>query len=113
MLNERAYIKPHRLALQWALGCALTAVKERVSYELEKTSMSRKLLKTLLGLGGAFAVGALGIYIDTKPYQRDRIWIARASHTFRPARRSTWEWCACIRGTQGPRAANWRTIRCR
>jgi hypothetical protein len=76
MLNEGAYIKSHRLALQWALGCALTAVKERVTYELEKASMSRKLLKTLLGLGGVLAIGALGIYIDAKPYQRERIRIA-------------------------------------
>jgi hypothetical protein len=82
MLNERAYITSRRVALQWALGCALTAVRERVTYELERTLMSRRI-KVLFGLGAALVMGAIGIYIDAKPYQRERIWMAlrQATHS--------------------------------
>jgi hypothetical protein len=75
MLNETAYIKSRGAALQWFLGCSLTALRERVAYELER-SMVRTLLKLSLGLIAVLVVGAVGIYIDAKPYQRDRIWIA-------------------------------------
>jgi hypothetical protein len=83
MLNEGAYIKSPRLAWQWAMGCALSAVKERVFYELGRTSMSRRLLRTLLTCGAVLVLGAVGIYVDSKPYQRERMWITlqHATHS--------------------------------
>jgi hypothetical protein len=37
--------------------------------------MKRRILKGLVGLGVVLIVGAVGIYVTAKPYQRDRIWI--------------------------------------
>ena len=83
MLNEAAYLRSRRAALQWVLGCTLTVIRERVAYELESTFMIRTSLKVLLGLVAVFVIGAVGIYIDAKPYQRARIWIAvrEATHS--------------------------------
>jgi beta-lactamase regulating signal transducer with metallopeptidase domain len=75
MLNELAYFRSHRAAIQWALGCTFVAFRERVTYELEKTFMNRRIFKVLLGFCAALAVGTIGVYISAKPYQRDRIQI--------------------------------------
>lgn len=73
MFNEIAYIKSHRLALYWALGCTLSAIKERASFELERTFMNRRILKAVLSLGAASVIAFAGIYAAQKPYQRERI----------------------------------------
>jgi len=73
MLNEIAYIKSRRAAVYWILGCTLSAVRERTSYELEKTPVSHRILRTVLGLGAASVIAVVGIYIVQKPYQRERI----------------------------------------
>lgn len=76
MLNEIAYVGSRRVALYWALGCTLSAIRERASYELLRTFPTRKILKALLGLGAASVVAAVGLYMLQKPYQRERILIA-------------------------------------
>jgi hypothetical protein len=74
MLNESNYIKSRRAALQWVLGCTCAALRVRVTYELERTFMTRRILKVPLYLAAVLAIGAIGIYIDAKPYQRERMW---------------------------------------
>ena len=74
MLNESDYIKSRRAALKWAVGCTCAAFRVRVTYELERTFMTRRILKVPIYLAAIMAVGAIGIYIDAKPYQRDRMW---------------------------------------
>jgi hypothetical protein len=83
MLNEAAYLESPRATLRWLLGCALTVISERIAYELERIFMIHTLLKVLLGLVAVLVVGAVGVYIDAKPYQRARIWIAirEATHS--------------------------------
>jgi hypothetical protein len=76
MLNESDYIKSRRAALQWTLGCTYAALRVRVTYELERTFMTRRILKVPLYFAAVLAIGAIGIYIDAKPYQRDRMWKA-------------------------------------
>ena len=73
MFNEIAYIPSRRTALRWILGCTLLAVRERTSYELGRTFMHHRVLKTLLGLGAASAILVAGLYAVQKPYQRERI----------------------------------------
>jgi hypothetical protein len=75
MLNESDYIKSRTAALQWALGCTCAAFRVRVTYELERAFMTRRILKGLLGFGAVLVIGLISIYIAAKPYQRDRIWI--------------------------------------
>jgi hypothetical protein len=88
MLNEAAYIKPRGAALQWVLGCVVTAFRERAAFELGRTFMTRRIFKVLLGLSAVLIVGAIGTYIDLKPYQRERIWITvrEALHPDEPKR---------------------------
>lgn len=76
MLNEIEYIESRRLAAWWTLGCASFAIRERVSFELERTFMSHRTLKAVLGLGAASVIAVVGIYMAQKPYQRERISIA-------------------------------------
>lgn len=73
MFNELAYIGSRRLAAFWVLGCAWLAIRERVSFELARTFMGRKILKAVLGLGAASVIAVVGIYMVQKPYQRERI----------------------------------------
>ncbi len=35
--------------------------------------MTRRIFKVLLALGAVLVIGAVGVYIDSKPYQRERI----------------------------------------
>lgn len=73
MFNEVAYIESRRAALNWVLGCMLCALKARVSFELERTFMNRRILKAALSLGAASVIAIVGIYAAQKPYQRERI----------------------------------------
>ena len=73
MLNEMAYAGSHRAALYWVLGCVLSAIRERTSYELRRTFMTRRILKTLFGLVAASAIAVVSVYTVQKPYQRERI----------------------------------------
>jgi hypothetical protein len=75
MLNEAAYIKSRPAASRWVMGCMLTAFGERISFELGRTFMTRRIFKVMLGLGAVLVIGAVGTYIDARPYQRERIWI--------------------------------------
>ena len=75
MLNESAYLRSRGAALKWTLGCAYAAVRERVTYQMEITFMRQRISKGFLGLGVVLIVGAIGVYIAAKPYQRDRIGI--------------------------------------
>jgi len=91
MLNEVPYIKSRATARYWVLGCALTAFRERIAFELGRTFMTRRIFKVMLVIGGLLAIGAIGTYFDLKPYQRERIWITvrNAVHpgeTARPVR---------------------------
>jgi hypothetical protein len=73
MLNEIAFIPSHGSALRWVLGCVLFTAKERASYELTAPVTTRRTVKLLFGLTGAFVIAVTGIYAMQKPYQRDRI----------------------------------------
>ena len=73
MLNEMAYAGSRRAALYWLLGCVLSAIRERASYTLRRTCMTRRIFKTLFGLGAAAAIAVVGVYAVQKPYQRERI----------------------------------------
>ncbi|MGH7044605.1 MAG: hypothetical protein ACREFY_21070 [Acetobacteraceae bacterium] len=73
MFNEIASIPSRRTALRWVFGCTLSAVRERTSYELGRTLMHHRVLKTLLGLGAASVIIVAGLYAVQKPYQRERI----------------------------------------
>jgi hypothetical protein len=75
MLNETMYIKQREAASRWALGCVAAAFRERIAFELGRTFMTRRIFKVLLGFGAVLVVGAVGTYVDLKPYQRERIWI--------------------------------------
>lgn len=75
MLNESGYTTSRTAALKWAFGCVLAAVTVRITFELERTFMPRKMLKAIAWIGAAAAIGAIGIYATAKPYQRERIWI--------------------------------------
>lgn len=125
MFDEIAYIPSRRSTLRWALGCTLLAVRERTSYELERTFMHHRVLKTLLGLGAASVILVAGLYAVQKPYQRERISITlhrileakQASPGSNPrprqrnARMSPSSACAV---TSGPAPAPWITSgRCR
>ncbi|MFK2889911.1 hypothetical protein [Dyella flagellata] len=73
MLNEMAYAGSHRAALLWVLGCTLFAIRARTAYELERTFMSRRILRALLGISAASVIAVVGVYAIQKPYQRERI----------------------------------------
>jgi hypothetical protein len=75
MLNETDYLETRRGALSWIIGCVFAAIEVRVTFELERTLMPHKVLKVIGVLGAAIAIGAIGIYVTAKPYQRERIWI--------------------------------------
>jgi hypothetical protein len=76
MLNEITCIESRSAAMQWAWGCVLTACRERVVFEMGRTFMTRRLVKLVLGLGAVLVIGSVGVYVDSKPYQRERIRIA-------------------------------------
>ena len=76
MLNEVAYVGPRQAAWYWVLGCTLFAIRERASYELVRTFMTRRILRALLRLGAASVIAVIGVYMLQKPYQRERILIA-------------------------------------
>lgn len=76
MFNEVAYLGSRRAELQWTASCVLAAFRERVAFELESTFMTRRIFKVLLGTAAAMIFIAIGFYIDAKPYQRERMWIA-------------------------------------
>jgi len=76
MLNEMAWAGSRRAALHWMLGCLWSAIRERTSYELGRTLMTRKTVRTLFGLCAASVIAGAGIYALQKPYQRERIVMA-------------------------------------
>jgi hypothetical protein len=76
MLNEAAYVGSRRAAWFWVLGCALFAIRERASFELARTFMTRRILRALLRLSAASVIAVIGLYMLQKPYQRERILIA-------------------------------------
>jgi hypothetical protein len=73
MLNEVAYVESSRDVLRWIAGSVLSAMKVRISYEMERAFMSRGILKTFLALGAVMVVTMVGGYAIQKPYQRERI----------------------------------------
>jgi hypothetical protein len=80
MLNEVAYVESTRRMLRWMAGCLLSATKARVSYEVEKIFMSRRILRTCLALATVMVVTMVGVYAIQKPYQRERINIFILKH---------------------------------
>lgn len=72
MFNETAYLSP-RAARRWAVHCTLAALHERITHELEMTRMSRILLKITAACAAMLLIGAMGVYLVAKPYQRERI----------------------------------------
>jgi hypothetical protein len=76
MLNELAYIESRRAAVRWIIEGMLFAIKERTIYQLEKSFMNIRTLKTLLVLFAAAVSIVAGIYAIQKPYQQERIKIA-------------------------------------
>jgi hypothetical protein len=76
MLNEVAYIESRRAAAWWLFGCFAAALRERAIFELGRTFMTRRIVKVAAGILAVLAFVAIGTYIDAKPYQRERIWIA-------------------------------------
>lgn len=79
MLNEVAYVGSSRHMLRWIAGAVLSAMKVRVSYEMERTFMSRGILKTFIALG-AVVITMVGVYAIQKPYQRERIKLVILQH---------------------------------
>jgi hypothetical protein len=66
--------------LRWIAGSVLSAMKVRVSYEMERTFMSRGILKTFLALCAVMVVAMGGVYAMQKPYQRERIKLVILQH---------------------------------
>jgi beta-lactamase regulating signal transducer with metallopeptidase domain len=79
MLNEVEYVESQHM-LRWIAGSVLSAVKARVSYEMERTFMSRGILKTFLALCAVMVVAIGGVYAMQKPYQRERIKLVILQH---------------------------------
>jgi hypothetical protein len=80
MLNEVAYVQSKRHMLRWIAGCVLSAVKARASYEIERTFMSRGILKKTLVFGSIMILAMVGLYAVQKPYQRERIKLVILQH---------------------------------
>jgi len=80
MLNEVAYVDSSRQVLRWIAGSVLSAMKARVSFEMERTFMNRGILKTCFTLGAVIAVTMIGVYAVQKPYQRERIRLVILQH---------------------------------
>ncbi|AHX16172.1 hypothetical protein CH75_05920 [Dyella jiangningensis] len=80
MLNEVAYFESKRHVLRWITGSVLSAVKARASYEMERTFMSRGILRKLLVLGSVMILTVAGLYAIQKPYQRERIRLVILQH---------------------------------
>jgi len=75
MLNELAYIKSRKAAALWLFGCFVAALRERAIFELRRTFMTRRIVKVAAALLAVLVFGAIGTYMNSKPYQRERIWI--------------------------------------
>ena len=90
MLNEVEYVESSQHMLRWIAGSVLSAMKVRVSYEMERTFMSRGILKTFLALCTVMVVAMGGVYAMQKPYQRERIKLVILQHvegsSMQPAR---------------------------
>jgi hypothetical protein len=80
MLNEVEYVESSQHVLRWIAGSVLSAMKVRVSYEMERTFMSRGILKTFLALCAVMVVAVGGVYAIQKPYQRERIKLVVLQH---------------------------------
>lgn len=80
MFNELAYVESSRHMVRWIAGSVLSAIKARTSYEMERTFMSRGILKTFLALGAVMIVTMAGVYAIQKPYQRERIKLVILQH---------------------------------
>jgi hypothetical protein len=80
MLNEVEYVESSQYMLRWIAGSVLSAMKVRVSYEMERTFMSRGILKTFLALCAVMVVAMGGVYAMQKPYQRERIKLVILQH---------------------------------
>ncbi len=76
MLNEVEHIESGKNAAAWVAGCAAAALRERLTYEVGRALMSRKAMKLSLGIAAALAIVAIAMFMQLKPYQRDRIWIS-------------------------------------
>jgi hypothetical protein len=72
MFNETCHL-PAGAAWQFRMGCVLASLHQRIIHELELTRMSRKILKAVVGAALLLVVGTVGIYLVSKPYQRERI----------------------------------------
>lgn len=87
MLNEVAYVESSRDVLRWIAGSVLSAMKVRISYEMERTLMSRGILKTFVALGVVMVITMVGVYAIQKPYQRERIKLVILQHVERSSTR--------------------------
>jgi hypothetical protein len=73
VLNELAYIESRRAIVRWIIESTMFAVRVRITYELENTSMNLRSFKTTIILF-VIAVSAVGgTYAIQKPYQQERI----------------------------------------
>ena len=75
MINELEFLASRAAAARWAVGCALTCVRERIVFELGWTNMTRRILKFTMAAGIVVVAFLAGVYIIAKPYQRERIQI--------------------------------------
>jgi hypothetical protein len=80
MLNEVEYVESPQHMLRWIAGSVLSAMSVRVSYEMERTFMSRGILKTFLALCAVMVVAMGDVYAMQKPYQRERIKLVILQH---------------------------------
>jgi Na+/H+-dicarboxylate symporter len=80
MFNEVEYVESSQHVLRWIAGSVLSAMKVRVSYEMERTFMSRGVLKAFLALCAVMVVAVGGVYAMQKPYQRERIKLVVLQH---------------------------------
>lgn len=72
MFNEAGYLSPGEVR-SWTVQCTLVALRERIIHELEINRMHRTVLKVTASGAAMLLIGAVGVYLIAKPYQRERI----------------------------------------
>lgn len=80
MLNEVEYVESSRRILRWIAGSVLSALRVRVSHEMERAFMSRGILKAFLVFCAVMVAAMGGVYAMQKPYQRERIKLVVLHH---------------------------------
>jgi hypothetical protein len=73
VLNELPYIESRRAIFRWVIESTVFAVRERITYELENSTMNLRVFKTTIILIAIAVSAVVGTYAIQKPYQQERI----------------------------------------